>query len=157
MSIAAAISDDSLSTLLGRYDVPGPRYTSYPTVPDWTPDFGPAELARRLEAAAREDALKPLSLYVHVPFCREICTYCGCNVVITRDGRRADAYLDAIERELDLVAARLGDRKTLSQVHWGGGTPTFLDERQIERLFIAITRRFSPRPDAEIAIEIDPV
>src|SRR5262249_39049710 len=126
----AMISDQ----LLLRYDVPGPRYTSYPTVPVWRDDFGPDQYAARLGRAGRDQA-SPLSLYVHLPFCREMCSYCGCNVVITQDQRRADSYLDTLEGEVDLVASRLGRRRTVSQIHWGGGTPTFLDEAQLARLW----------------------
>jgi oxygen-independent coproporphyrinogen-3 oxidase len=75
----------SLSDLIRRYDVPGPRYTSYPTAPEWTSDVGPRELASAIQRAGRAAPSKPLSLYVHLPFCRSLCTYCGCNVVITKD------------------------------------------------------------------------
>ncbi len=134
-----------------RYDVEAPRYTSYPTVPSWTAEFGPAEYAAALERAG-----DPLSLYVHLPFCRELCTFCGCNMVVLRDRSQIDEYLDAVEAELSLLAARLGRRRQLAQMHWGGGTPTSLDERQIERLFRAIVARFDVVPGAEVAVEIDP-
>ena len=141
---------------LARYDVPAPRYTSYPTAPAWTPSVGPAEFAAALDRAAqRPDA--PLSLYVHIPFCSERCGFCACNVVITRSRAKADRYLGILAREMDAVAERLGQRNTVSQIHWGGGTPTFLDEKQIEALWTAITRRFRVAPHAEVAIEIDPV
>ncbi|AEI68912.1 oxygen-independent coproporphyrinogen III oxidase [Corallococcus macrosporus] len=142
--------------LLSRYDVSGPRYTSYPTAPEWRKDFGPEHLVARLEQAGARERVEPLSLYVHLPFCRSLCWYCGCNVVISRDRGAADQYLDHLELELDLVVQRLGSRRALSQIHWGGGTPTFLDERQLERLWTAITRRFRVAPDAEVAIEIHP-
>lgn len=142
--------------LLSRYDVSGPRYTSYPTAPEWRQDFGPEALADRLVAAGARDSREPLSLYVHLPFCRSLCWYCGCNVVISRDAGAADRYIDHLVMELDLVAERLGPRKSLSQVHWGGGTPTFLDEAQLERLWTELTRRFRLLPDAEVAIEVHP-
>jgi oxygen-independent coproporphyrinogen III oxidase len=143
--------------LLARLDVQGPRYTSYPTVADWMPDFDEHAHRRHLQAARAAGKDEPLSLYVHIPFCRQRCTFCGCNVVVAQDRSRADEYIDYLARELDLVADLLGDRRKLSQIHWGGGTPTFLSEAQIERLYREITARFQPLPDAETAIEIDPV
>ena len=142
--------------LMRRYDVPGPRYTSYPTVPVWRHDLDAAAFSERLERAGRAGPSKPLSLYIHLPFCRSLCWYCGCNVVIAREHCATDRYLDQLVHELDLVVERLGSRRTLSQVHWGGGTPTFLSEAQLERLWTELTRRFTPLPDAEIAIEAHP-
>lgn len=140
--------------LLARHDVPGPRYTSYPTVPAWQ-EITAADYAAGLERAASTPA-EPLSLYVHLPFCERRCTYCGCNVVITEDRSKADRYIDHLDTELEQVAARLGDRTGLTQLHWGGGTPTFLDLEQIERVWTMITKRFAVLDDAEVAIEIDP-
>jgi oxygen-independent coproporphyrinogen-3 oxidase len=142
--------------LVRRYDVPGPRYTSYPTAPTWSQDFGPEDHRRVLLEAARE-ATAPLSLYVHLPFCREMCAYCGCNVVVTRDLGRADRYLESLANELKLVAGLLGPRRKLGQVHWGGGTPTFLVERQLQALWDIIGGHFGVEPGAEVAVEIDPV
>jgi len=142
--------------LLSRYNVSGPRYTSYPTAPEWRKDFGPEHLLARLERAGAQPSTTPLSLYVHLPFCRSLCWYCGCNVVVSKDRGAADRYIDHLVMELDLVVERLGARRTLSQVHWGGGTPTFLDEAQLERLWTALTRRFRVAPDAEVSIEVHP-
>jgi oxygen-independent coproporphyrinogen-3 oxidase len=142
--------------LLRRYDVPGPRYTSYPTVPEWRHDLNATAFAERLELAGRAGPAEPLSLYIHLPFCRSLCWYCGCNVVVAREMCATDRYIDQLTQELDLVVERLGSRRTLSQVHWGGGTPTFLSEAQLERLWTELTRRFTPLPDAEIAIEAHP-
>jgi oxygen-independent coproporphyrinogen-3 oxidase len=141
--------------LLRKLEVPAPRYTSYPTVPVWSETFGPDAHARALTAlgAAGDE---PLSLYVHIPFCRERCSFCGCNVVVSRDRAKAEAYLDVLTRELRLMAGFLGARRRLSRLHLGGGTPTFLDEAQLERLWYAITAELTPEPDAEIALEIDP-
>lgn len=141
---------------LRRYDVPAPRYTSYPTVPAWTGRIGPAAFAAALGRAAKRPAA-PLSTYVHIPFCRERCAFCGCNVVVTRSRSKADRYLETLTREMDTVAGLLGERRALSQIHWGGGTPTYLDERQLETLWTALTNRFRVLPGAEVAIEIDPV
>jgi oxygen-independent coproporphyrinogen-3 oxidase len=141
--------------LLDRYDRPGPRYTSYPTAPQFDTDFGHKEYADRLRAAARRPD-DPLSMYVHIPFCEERCTYCGCNVVISPHKGPEEAYLDRLEREMDLVLEHLGERRRLNQLHWGGGTPTYLTPAQCRRLFRAIADRFDLVPDAEIALEIDP-
>ena len=142
--------------LLRRLDVPIPRYTSYPTAPVWTPSVGRQTYADALIRAGRERPDAPLSIYLHIPFCRERCSFCGCNVVITRSSAKADDYLALLIREMDRVADLLGPRRSLSQVHWGGGTPTFLSERQIEALWMAITSRFQVLPDAEVAVEIEP-
>jgi len=143
--------------LLERLSRPGPRYTSYPTAPEWTPAVGPAELRRHLGLADAEGAESPLSLYFHIPFCRHMCSYCGCNVVVSRRQDRADRYLDHVGRELELVAAELPNRRGVTQLHLGGGTPTFLDLAQLQRLWDEIGRRFRILPGAEVALEIDPV
>jgi len=147
--------DGLTPSLLERYDRPGPRYTSYPTAPLFSPEYDSAAYLDRLrQAADRPD--EPLSMYVHLPFCHERCTFCGCNVVISpRRGPEAD-YLETLERELDLLADAMGTRRTLNQLHWGGGTPTFLSPEQCERLFGAIAGRFPLTEDAEVAIEVDP-
>jgi len=142
---------------IARYEQPGPRYTSYPTVPQWNARFGPAQYAAKLSAAAGEGASSPLSLYFHLPFCRHMCAFCGCNVVVTRDSTKADEYLTHLELELALAAERLGERCQISQLHLGGGTPTFLREDQLARLWRAIGTHFSVRSDAELAVEVNPV
>ncbi|MHB8878255.1 MAG: oxygen-independent coproporphyrinogen III oxidase [Myxococcaceae bacterium] len=142
--------------LVRRYETAGPRYTSYPTAPSWTSQFGPADYASRLEEASRAGPGAPLSVYVHVPFCRKLCTFCGCNVVISRDTKQADLYLDQVAHEIELTTARLGRRNQVSQIHWGGGTPTFLDERQLERLWTMLTKHFAVTPDAEVSSELNP-
>lgn len=141
--------------LLRRYDRPGPRYTSYPTAVEFHGGFGPEEHAARLERAAQRPGA-PLSMYVHLPFCEERCLYCGCNVVITRHRHVAHRYLDALRREIGLVAARLGGRRTLSQLHLGGGTPTYYAPGELRALTTAILGHFTVLPGAELAVEIDP-
>jgi oxygen-independent coproporphyrinogen III oxidase len=140
--------------LIKKYDRPGPRYTSYPTAPEWSEAFGAEEYREHLARADAEAG--PVSLYVHLPFCREMCRFCGCNVIATHDTTRADAYLEVLEKEIALVAAHVPRRRVVSQLHWGGGTPTFLDERQLARCHEALARHFQFAPDAEKAIEIDP-
>lgn len=142
--------------LIEALDVPGPRYTSYPTVPEWSDAFGAEAHAKALREASRTpDA--PLGLYVHIPFCEERCAFCGCNVVVTRSSEKAERYLDYLEREMDLVCAELGERRSIRQLHWGGGTPTFLTVPQIERLMEMVRARFRFTEDAELALEVDPV
>ncbi|HOV60624.1 MAG TPA: oxygen-independent coproporphyrinogen III oxidase [Candidatus Hydrogenedentes bacterium] len=141
--------------LLRRYDQPGPRYTSYPTAVEWKPDItGEMTAAALGEASSRET--DPLSLYVHLPYCASRCLYCGCNATVPASASDVTAYLDALVRELDDVAALLCPRRVLSQLHWGGGTPNYLTPEQAERLREAIAERFTFTPDAEIAIEINP-
>lgn len=142
--------------LVRRYEVPGPRYTSYPTVPAWSRDFTGADFQRRLARAGRAEGA-PLSLYVHIPFCARLCTYCGCNVTISRDPAVADRYLDAVGEELRMVRQHLGMRRQVTQLHWGGGSPTFLSEEQIRRLWSLIAEQFDVAPDAEVSIEANPV
>jgi len=143
--------------LLRRYNVPGPRYTSYPTAPMWTPGFGPDAYGSILEESGAAAAPAPLSLYVHLPFCEKLCYFCGCTVVITGSRHAPESdYLEVLEREIDWVAARAGSGRTAVQLHWGGGTPTYFPPHLLERLGRRIFDRFSFAPDAEIGVEVDP-
>ncbi|MGR2768709.1 oxygen-independent coproporphyrinogen III oxidase [Photobacterium ganghwense] len=137
--------------LIEKYNYSGPRYTSYPTALEFHEAFTSAEFDM---ACARYPDRK-LSLYVHIPFCHKLCYYCGCNKIITRHQHKADQYLDALEQEIRQRASLLGDRD-VSQLHWGGGTPTFLTKPQISRLMGLLREQFRFAPDAEISIEIDP-
>ena len=141
--------------VLARYDRPGPRYTSYPTAVEFHSGFTPERYLAKLDEAAAHPG-EPLSLYLHIPFCEERCTFCGCNVIITQKAGVADRYLDGLIDEIRLVASRLGDRRRVMQYHWGGGTPTYLTSSQIERLHAAVASEFEIAPAAEVAIEIDP-
>ena len=141
--------------LLTRYDRPGPRYTSYPTAVEFSPSFTEHDYRERLTAAdAQSEA--PLSLYAHLPFCEERCLFCGCNVVITKHRGVAARYLDHAMMEVDLLARHLPHRRRVSQMHWGGGTPTYYPSADLERFFRAIAERFTFSDDAEIGIEVDP-
>lgn len=139
-----------------KFDTPGPRYTSYPTAPVWSTDVGAGVYAGKLAAFGLSS--KTLSLYIHIPFCQSLCAYCGCNVVIRKreDERSGDEYIDYLDKEMALVYKHLGRRKKVRQLHWGGGTPTFLNESQIERLYKGTLKYFDIDPDGEAAIEIDP-
>jgi len=144
--------------LLARYDVPGPRYTSYPTAPQWSDEFGPDD-ARRLLAQSNEagdrDA-RPLSLYAHLPFCEQLCLFCGCNVIVRRNHDHAQAYLDTLKRDMTAAADLVGAGRPVVQSHWGGGTPTYFSPEQLDDLFGHMATLFTFADDAEIGVEIDP-
>lgn len=134
----------------------GPRYTSYPTADRFHGGFREKEYLEALHTLGADASDKPLSLYIHIPFCNTICYYCGCNKIITKDKGRADAYIEYLEKEMKLLAPHLGGRHPLSQLHFGGGTPTFLSDNQLERVFEMIRKYFQLIPNGEYSIEIDP-
>ncbi|OEF80952.1 oxygen-independent coproporphyrinogen III oxidase [Vibrio breoganii] len=148
MSSRQIIWDQSV---LDKYNYSGPRYTSYPTAVEFHEAFTVAEL----DIAYMQYPERPLSLYIHIPFCHKLCYYCGCNKVITRHQHKADDYLDVLEFEIRQRAALLKERK-VNQLHFGGGTPTFLTKAQISRLMAVIYEEFAFNADAEISIEVDP-
>lgn len=141
--------------LLKKYDRPGPRYTSYPTVPVWSDQIGATDYAKALQAAASRTS-EPLAVYCHIPFCARRCYYCGCNTVITRNAQRVEDYVQTLLTEIDETAGLLGERKTISLLHFGGGTPTFLDCRGIEQILRKLDTYFSLAPRSERSMEIDP-
>lgn len=140
--------------LLARHDRPGPRYTSYPTAVDFEDSFGPGEHRAQLRRATETG--RPLSLYVHLPFCGARCSFCACHVVVTNRASVADAYLARLVAEADLVAEAIGDPSPVVQYHWGGGTPTHHSPAELRALHGELIRRFPLDPDAEVAIEVDP-
>lgn len=148
------------AALIRKYDKPGPRYTSYPTAPNFSPNVGPDEIAAEYRRSNASDPLggppPGLSLYVHLPFCEKLCYFCGCNMVVRRDHTRSYPYLDSVERELDTVAAIVDRRRPVRQVHFGGGTPTFLPPDALERLVKMLKSRFTFAPDAELGVEAHP-
>jgi oxygen-independent coproporphyrinogen III oxidase len=139
---------------LGRYNRPGPRYTSYPTAPVWKEDFGPDDLENSFRLA--DEASTPASLYMHLPFCESLCLFCACNVSIQKNKNVAIPYLAALKREIDHVGQRVSRKRPVIQFHWGGGTPTYLSSAQMEDLFGHTRERFTFAQDAEIGIEVDP-
>jgi oxygen-independent coproporphyrinogen-3 oxidase len=141
--------------LLARYDRPGPRYTSYPTAVEFAESFGPDAYADRLRRAGR-DAGGPLSLYVHLPFCDARCSFCGCHVVIARRHSVSSVYLQRLIEEAAIVADHLGERRSVVQYHWGGGTPTYYSANDLGALHKALLSHFTIAPDAEVALEVDP-
>jgi len=144
--------------LIRRYDTSGPRYTSYPTAVQFHDGFGEREYRRQAALSNEADPPRPLSLYVHLPFCDTVCFYCACNKVITRNRRRAGPYLDRVLREIGLQAALFDAHRTVDQLHWGGGTPTFISHDEMRVLMDALRSHFTFRDDdrGEYSIEIDP-
>jgi oxygen-independent coproporphyrinogen-3 oxidase len=156
VSEALPVADVSVE-LLHRYNVPGPRYTSYPTAPVWREGFSPSDYGEILSESAAGQTPAPLSLYVHLPFCETLCFFCACTVVITGNHSVEEPYLDLVEREIDWVAERAGGgSRDVVQLHWGGGTPTYLSPAHISRLAAKLRKSFRFAPDAEVGVEVDP-
>ncbi|MFU2058460.1 oxygen-independent coproporphyrinogen III oxidase [Avibacterium volantium] len=139
------------SALIQKYNYSGPRYTSYPTALEFNENYTEQDF----QAAAARYPDRPLSLYVHIPFCHKLCYFCACNKIITRHQHKADIYLDYLEKEIKNRAALFRNRK-VTQVHWGGGTPTYLTEQQSSRLMAMLREHFHFADNAEISIEMDP-
>ena len=144
------------SELIRRYDLAGPRYTSYPTAVQFHTQTGAFDLLHALRESRK--ALRPLSLYVHIPFCANICYYCACNKVITKDRGRAQAYLQRLEHEIEMIACHVDARQVVEQLHLGGGTPTFLSHVELRQLMAHLRKHFHLLDDhsADYGIEIDP-
>ena len=155
--ISSSRQPDWDTSLISRYDVAGPRYTSYPTANLFHERFGPADYLAIATGNTETDSIAPLSLYLHVPFCRDICYYCACNKIVTRKPELVADYLDAIEKEL-AMRGKLHGQRPVTQLHWGGGTPTYLTAAQMTELMYHISRNFNISRDQsrEYSIEIDP-
>lgn len=146
------------AALLSRYDRPGPRYTSYPTAPQFSEAFKEPQLREAALLSNGDPIPRRLSLYVHVPFCMSPCFYCGCNRIITRDLARGEVYLARLYREIELTAAMFDRDREVVQLHFGGGTPNFLSPGQLHETVDALKRnfRFSEADNRDISIELDP-
>lgn len=142
--------------LLRRFDIPGPRYTSYPTADRFVEAFTERDYVQALEQRRAGSLALPLSVYVHVPFCESLCYYCACNKVVTRHHEKAAEYLRYLSRELELQTDHLGRGHSVSQLHLGGGTPTFLSDTELADLMAMIRRHFELVPGGEYSIEVDP-
>ena len=155
MTIAASLFSEDL---IRRYDVSGPCYTSYPTADRFVEAFSEAEYTQALTLRKSGLATKklPLSLYVHIPFCESLCNYCACNKIITKHHDRATKYLRYLTREVELHTSILGLGQSVSQLHLGGGTPTFLTDDELHELMAMLRRNFSFTPGGEYSIEVDP-
>ncbi len=154
MSIQTGLDD----ALLGRYDKPGPRYTSYPSALQFSPEFTASDLRREAMRSNEEPIPRDLSLYVHVPYCFSPCFYCGCNRIITRDLGRGAVYVERVVREAERVSQLFDRGRVVRQLHFGGGTPNFLSAEAIEQLIDSFGRNFrlSTKPDRDFSIELDP-
>jgi oxygen-independent coproporphyrinogen-3 oxidase len=146
--------------LIRKYDLSGPRYTSYPTADRFVEAFGEGCFRHWLDQRGLGGQNHPLSIYMHLPFCDTVCYYCGCNKVVTRDHGRSAKYIKYLGRELALVAGHLGAQgaaeRRICQLHWGGGTPTFLSRDEMAELVGLVDAHFERLPEAEMSIEVDP-
>jgi oxygen-independent coproporphyrinogen III oxidase len=146
------------SDLLKKYNVPGPRYTSYPTVPYWSDTPTEAQWIDSISSAIDESERRKVgaALYIHIPFCESLCTYCGCNTRITRNHKVGLPYVESILKEWRLYLAKLNRKITISEIHLGGGTPTFLTPSELEQLIEGIVREVHLDKDYEFSVEADP-
>ena len=142
--------------LLRKYDRPGPRYTSYPTAPVFTPAFGAKEYREEIVKTNAAEDSSDLSLYFHFPFCDTLCYFCGCTMLVTHSRERIREYNRYLKKETDLVAPLISRKRKVTQLHWGGGTPSYLDPDEIHDIGGFIRQRFSFAPDIEAGVEIDP-
>lgn len=142
--------------LIQRYDLAGPRYTSYPTAVQFHSQFGETEYLQAISDS--NTSQRPLSLYVHLPFCGTVCYYCACNKIITANRKRASPYLDDLYQEIELQAARFNQKRPVSQLHFGGGTPTFISDDEITNLMNKLRQHFHllDEDKGDYSIEIDP-
>jgi oxygen-independent coproporphyrinogen-3 oxidase len=153
-SMSGQVSVPDRATLR-RFDQPGPRYTSYPTADRFIEAFDADAYARWLTVPGTGGA-RPLSLYVHIPFCNTICYYCGCNKIVTRDHSKVGEYLGFLQAEIDLIAAQLKGARPVEQLHFGGGTPTYLEIDELQRVMVMLRKAFTFAPRGELSVEIDP-
>jgi len=138
-----------------KYNTAGPRYTSYPTVPAWKQAFGDHEYREALAELAQRPG-DELAIYLHLPFCAKHCFYCGCNALVSREKNAVGVYLDRVEQELAMVTALIGTDRRVVQFHWGGGTPNYLSNAEVERALAMFHGAFDVAPEAEISLEVDP-
>jgi oxygen-independent coproporphyrinogen-3 oxidase len=144
--------------LIRRYDTFGPRYTSYPTAVQFTTDFNADDYLKWVARSNEDPIPAPISLYLHIPFCDTICYYCGCSKVITKDKSKATRYIDLLKQEIKLQGALFAKDRLVTQIHWGGGTPTFLSDEEIDGIIKCIRENFNVPADNEVefGIEVDP-
>jgi len=142
--------------LIRRHDVSGPRYTSYPTADRFVEAFGEAECRHWIGKRNIGGITQPLSVYVHIPFCNTLCYYCACNKIVTRGHAKSAKYIKSLGTEIARVGELLGEDRRICQLHWGGGTPTFLDREEMAELSALLRAQFEPEADCECSIEVDP-
>ncbi len=145
-------------TLIDRYDRAGPRYTSYPTAPHFHEGFGANQFQQEVVRSSRENPHRPISIYIHIPFCDTVCYYCACNKIVTPDHSRVVPYLEHLFQEITLMGDLFNRERKVAQLHFGGGTPTYLDNDQLQRLMDHIGERFTllENDEGEYGIEVDP-
>ncbi len=142
--------------ILKKYNKPGPRYTSYPTAPNFKTNFPHAKYIDEIIRTNGNESNSPLSIYCHIPFCDTLCYFCGCNTIISNNRERVSKYVDFLKEEIDLMLTYLNTERKVNQFHWGGGTPTHLIPEEILDLKNFINERFNFAPNAEQSCEIDP-
>ncbi|HSR01667.1 MAG TPA: oxygen-independent coproporphyrinogen III oxidase, partial [Methylophilaceae bacterium] len=142
--------------LLEKYDVAGPRYTSYPTADRFVEAFGEEEYKQAIQVREIGRVSLPLSVYIHIPFCESLCFFCACNKIVTKHHERSAIYLSYLSREIDLQIEQLGKKPHITQLHLGGGTPTFFSDAELTQLMSDIRNKFLMSPVGEYSIEIDP-
>lgn len=150
------LTEISLRELIRKYDCAGPRYTSYPPAPVFSPEFGSTEFQKAIVETEKNTHNENLSLYVHIPFCDTLCYFCGCTTFVTRNHEHVQEYLLRLKKEIDLLAEHAGTHRRVVQLHWGGGTPTYLTPGQIEELGSYLREKFQYSSDAEVSVEVDP-
>ncbi|MDP3830412.1 MAG: coproporphyrinogen III oxidase, partial [Ignavibacteriaceae bacterium] len=143
-------------TKFKKYDRPGPRYTSYPTAPQFNEEFNSGKLLDEIVKTNYGDNLSDLSLYFHLPYCDTLCYFCGCNMIITRNRDRVKEYVNYVKKEIDLLRSYINVDRKVTQLHWGGGTPTHLNPDEINDLASYIKTSFPFTDDPENGCEIDP-
>jgi oxygen-independent coproporphyrinogen-3 oxidase len=142
--------------LLRKYSGPGPRYTSYPTAPLFSPAFGPAEYRAAIARTNGPENQSPISLYFHFPYCDTLCYFCGCTMLVTNHREQIAEYNTYLKKEIDMVAPWIGPHRKVMQLHWGGGTPSYLDPDEIRDIGLYIRSRFDFDTEIEAGVEIDP-
>jgi oxygen-independent coproporphyrinogen III oxidase len=142
--------------LLRKYDKPGPRYTSYPTAPLFSSSFTVENYRNEILSTNSPESNSDISLYFHFPFCDTLCYFCGCTMMVTRDRKRIAEYLVYLKKEIDMVAPLIGKQRKVTQIHWGGGTPTHLTPEEILDIAEYIKARFNVASDVEMSVEVDP-
>ena len=152
MSITTAIDFD----VLKRFNQQGPRYTSYPTAPLFSPSFSSSDFTQEIRDTNGEGSDQPLSLYFHFPFCEKLCYFCGCNMRVTHDRELISEYNDYLKKEIDLLRPMISKKRIAAQMHWGGGTPSYLTPDEIRDIGGYIKDRFEFEADIEASVEIDP-
>jgi oxygen-independent coproporphyrinogen III oxidase len=154
----ALVATEDLAPLLSKYDVYGPRYTSYPTALQFNESFTDADYKQHAQSSNEMPVPKPLSVYIHIPFCKSLCYYCGCNKIVTHKQQLATDYLDYLYREIEMHGQHFADDRLLQQIHFGGGTPTFLSPQLLREVMEVLAQSFHlGLPDSlEIGIEVDP-